>query len=75
MEQLSLNMCFGATRRPSVKAGYNKAFLAAALATENEMKRAGEHPPAIATTSAHTDGNILNSTIAKHEGQGQVHRI
>lgn len=53
-KQLSLNTCFGATRSPIAKGGFNKASLAAALATENDMKRAGESPPGIRTTSAHT---------------------
>lgn len=44
MGQLSLNMCFGSTRNPNVKAGCDKASLAAALASEHDVKRAGEQP-------------------------------
>lgn len=64
MGQLS----FGSTRSPNVKAGCDKASWTAALATEHAMKRAGEHPPDITATSAHTDGNTINSIILKREG-------
>ena len=56
-------MCSGPSRSLNVKAGYNKAFLVEALATENDMKRSGEHPPDITATSAHTDGNHISGII------------
>lgn len=42
-KQLSSNTCFGATRSPIAKGGYDKASLAAALATGNDMKTPTRH--------------------------------
>ena len=69
MGQLTLNMCFGPNRSLNVKVGYNKACLAAALATENDVKRSGGPPPDNPATSAHTDGNTMSGIILKQEGQ------
>lgn len=62
-------MHFGPTRSLNVKAGYNKVSLVAALATGNEMKRSGEHPPGIIATVAYTDSNTISRSIFKQEGQ------